>query len=74
MIKRSQRKKMPPSKLHVKVMQLLKARNCTLLDIHKATRVEQGWLSAVNQGRIQDPSANRLEPVYEFLTGKRLEF
>ena len=63
------------SELVETVINLMKNRPYTLTvrEIHKATGLPQGWIYRLQQGKIVEPSANRCEVLYEFLTGSPLE-
>lgn len=62
-------------KLHARTLELLKARarTVTLKSISEETGLEEFWLSKFQNETINDPSVNRIETLYEHLSGKSLE-
>lgn len=38
------------------------------------TGIPLGWIKMMSAGRIDDPSVCRTQTLYEYLTGKKLEF
>lgn len=66
--------RMEEPKLRAKVLELLgnRPRNMTYKDIADATDLPEPWLKTFAAGRIADPSVNRVETLYNFLTGKPL--
>lgn len=53
-------------------LRLLKERTNTLDCIHKETGLPFYWLRKFAYGEIKDPSVNRVEKLYEYLSGRRL--
>lgn len=45
----------------------------TLKKISDETGLPVGWLKVFSQDKVPDPSANRVETLYEYLTGERLK-
>jgi len=44
----------------------------TLLDIHRLTGLSYHWLTKLSAGNIHDPSVNKIQKLYEFLTGEHI--
>jgi len=44
----------------------------TYFDIAKATGLGMHWIESVATGRIKEPSVNRVQCLYEHLTGTKL--
>jgi len=44
----------------------------TLLEIHKASGVPFYWLKKFSAGEMLNPSVNRVQELYEFLTNSKL--
>lgn len=42
------------------------------LDIHKETGLPFYWLRSFRHNEAQNPSVNRVEKLYEFLSGKKI--
>lgn len=53
-------------------LRLLRERQNTLPDIAMATTLPFYWLRKVAGGEIADPSVNRIQTLYEYLSGKKL--
>lgn len=53
-------------------LNLLKKDNRSLLDIHKESKIPFYWLRKFKASEFSDPSVNRVQALYEFLTGKKL--
>lgn len=51
---------------------LLKDSEQTYSKIFVATGLEPNWLSGIASGRIKDPSVNRIQKLYEHLSGCKL--
>jgi hypothetical protein len=51
---------------------LLKERNQKLMDIQAATGISFFWLRRFNSGEIQEPGVNRIQTLYEYLSGRKL--
>lgn len=45
----------------------------TLKQISADTGLQLGWLKLFAQNKISNPSCNRVEKLYEYMTGKPLE-
>jgi hypothetical protein len=44
-----------------------------LKDIEKATEIPEGWLKRFSCNKIADPSVNRIETLYNYLSDKKLK-
>ena len=55
-----------------RVRVLLKDAPMTDLEIYRETGLNPGWLDAVRRGVTANPSVNRVEHLYKFLTGSEL--
>lgn len=55
-----------------KTVALLDADPRSSLEIHHASGLSFYWLRAMREGRARDPSVNRVQALYEFLTGTKL--
>ncbi len=62
------------SKLLNKVVELIKADPRTPAQLYRASGVPIHWINGLLYKTTKNPSASRLEYMYEFLTGKTLEF
>lgn len=62
-----------PGSLYSTTRVLLKGCKVPLLGIHSATGIPFYWLKKFSGGQVKDPSVNRVQALYEFLTGKSLE-
>jgi hypothetical protein len=60
------------STLLVKTLELLKGQN--LLHIYRDTGIPYYWLKTVASGKTKSPSVNRIQYLYEHLTGTKLNF
>lgn len=58
-----------------KTRQLLanRPRNMTLQDIEAATGISESWLRVFSRGKISDPSVNKVQVLFEHLTGSKLK-
>jgi len=67
-------KEIPPGDLLTKVLELLanRPRGVAYKDISLATGLPEPWLKLFAAGRISDPSVNRIELLYNYLTGRSL--
>jgi len=63
-----------PGSLMLRTRQLLRTDNRDLLQIHKDTKIPFYWLRAFSAGKFTNPSVNRVQKLYENLTGNPLEF
>lgn len=52
---------------------LLEQTKKTNLEIYAATGLQPGWLDTVRKGTTRNPSVNRIQFLYEHLSGKKLE-
>jgi hypothetical protein len=59
--------------LHRKTLELLKQSRIPLPEIYKETHLPYYWLKKFSSGEIKDPSVNRVQRLYEFLAGRKLE-
>lgn len=53
-------------------LKLLKERDKSLPEISEATGIKFYWLRKFHYGEIADPSVNRVQKLYEYLSGRRL--
>lgn len=51
---------------------LLLKSNRTYLQIYQDTGLDPNWLSSVLKGRTKNPSVNRIQKLYEYLSGRTL--
>lgn len=58
--------------LHLRTLELLHATSESLLDVHKESKLPYYWLRKFSSGEISDPSVNRVQALYEYLTGQNL--
>lgn len=58
--------------LHAATLQLLHKSDESLLIIHKESKLPYYWLRKFSSGEIADPSVNRVQALYEYLTGREL--
>lgn len=60
--------------LYEKTRELLKARPATMTFavIEKETGIKESWLRMFNRGKIENPSVNTVQALYEHLTGSKL--
>ena len=65
----------PPGELYQAVLRLIEERPriVTLKDIADGADVPLAWLKTFAAGNIRDPSVNRIEVLYGYLTGKSLD-
>lgn len=59
--------------LLAKTRELLKTTPNSYLDIYKSTGLTPFWLTGVSTGKVLNPSVNRIQQLYEFLAGKKLD-
>ena len=52
---------------------LLQTCNMRYLDIYRATGLSPNWLTGIATGKITNPSVNRVQALYEYLKGDKLE-
>lgn len=61
-----------PGSLMTETLRLLKDRNQTLPTIMVATGIPFYWLRKFSAGQIRQPSVNRIQKLYEYLSGRQL--
>jgi len=69
-MKRNPKLPQAQSTLYTKTMELLKKLNddgCSYLIIFQGTGLHPEWLAKLKQGKIKDPSVNRIEALHTFL-------
>lgn len=59
--------------LYSRTLDLLKQSGVPLPEIYKETHLPYYWLKKFSSGEIRDPSVNRVQRLYEFLAGRKLE-
>jgi len=59
--------------LHSRTLDLLKQSGVPLPEIYKETHLPYYWLKKFSSGEIKDPSVNRVQRLYEYLAGRKLE-
>jgi len=59
--------------LHSRTLDLLKQSGVPLPEIYKETQLPYYWLKKFRSGEIKDPSVNRVQRLYEYLAGRKLE-
>lgn len=59
--------------LHSRTLDLLEQSRIPLPEIYKETHLPYYWLKKFSSGEIRDPSVNRVQRLYEFLAGRKLE-
>ena len=62
----------PPGTLMTKTRELLNSGKYSIGDIYVATRIPWTWLEFFAKGKFKDPSVNRIQILYEFLSGHPL--
>lgn len=62
-----------PGSLYSRTLELLHASGKSLPLIYKETDIPFYWLRKFSSGTIPDPSVNRVQRLYEYLVGKKLE-
>lgn len=63
---------LPAGSLYTRTLSLLGTCSLTLIDIHKASGLPFYWLKKFSAGEIRDPSVNKVQKLYEFLTKRKL--
>lgn len=58
--------------LYEQTLKLLIASELTILDIAERADLPYDWLVSIRYDRVKNPSVNRIQKLYEFLTGKPL--
>lgn len=61
-----------PYSLHIKTLQLLHDDRRSLFSIHTRTGLSYSWLKKFCYEELPDPSVNRVQCLYEFLTREPL--
>lgn len=62
-----------PGTLMSRTITLLRERNETLPHITEKTGIPFYWLRKFAGGEIDDPGVNRIQKLYEYLAGRKLE-
>jgi hypothetical protein len=60
------------STLYEQTLELLIASDLTLTEIAINADVPYDWLVSIRYDRVKNPSVNRVQQLYEFLSGKPL--
>jgi hypothetical protein len=63
---------MDSTTLHERTLELLRTSDKSTADIASGADVNFYWLRKFRGGGFEDPSVNRVQKVYEFLTGAPL--
>jgi len=61
-----------PQSLITKTFVLLKEDERSLADISIRAQIPYFWLESFSKGKVKNPGINRVQYLYEFLTGKKL--
>ncbi len=61
-----------PNSLLTAVIKLLEKDKRTFMEIYKDTGIPFYWLQALSKGKFMNPSVNRVQYLYEQLSGKKL--
>lgn len=66
---------MTQTTLYERTLYHLRNRNIqlTLKEIAYVTHTNRNWLDKLSQGKIKNPSVNRIQTLYEYLTQTKLE-
>ena len=59
--------------LIIKTMELVNDYEGSLPELYKATDISFYWLRKFKNGEFANPSVNRVQWLYEFLSGKQLD-
>lgn len=62
-----------PGSLVQKVITLIKEDERSLRQLSEDSDLPLGWIKQVYYGPIRNPSANRVQYLYEFMSNKKLE-
>lgn len=62
-----------PNRLLIKTQELLKEDDRDIPTIFAESRIPLYWLQRFAAGQYQNPSVNRVQYLYEFLSGKELD-
>lgn len=60
------------STLYEQTLELLIASKLTIQDIATQADLPYDWLVSIRYDRVKNPSVNRVQKLYEFLSGKPL--
>lgn len=63
----------PIGSLYNRTLELLRTSQFTLPEIFRRSGISFYWLKRFKEGRIVDPSVNKVQALYEFLSGRKLE-
>lgn len=63
-----------PHSLLLKTKELLTNDNRTLIEIHRQSGIPFYWLQKFSSKNFENPSVNRVQYLYEFLTNTKLAF
>lgn len=58
--------------LHTRTWELLKSSDKTILEVHKESGLPFYWLRKFSLGLMKDPSVNKVQALYEFLSNEHL--
>jgi transcriptional regulator with XRE-family HTH domain len=58
---------------HTLYLARVRPRNITIEKIANVTGLSETWLKKFCAGQIEEPSVNKIETLYVYLTGKQLE-
>ena len=61
-----------PQSLMTKTKELMDAHSLTIVELHVASNISYYWLMKFSAGKFKNPSVNRVQYLYEFLTGTQL--
>lgn len=56
-----------------KTVQLLNKEGVDLHEIHSQTNLHYAWLVRIKRGDFNDPGVNKIQELYEYLTGKTIK-
>lgn len=62
----------PEGTLLVQTRRALQQSEQTYLEIYKATGLDPNWLGLLARDKTRNPSVNKVQQLYEHLTGKKL--
>lgn len=63
----------PTQSLHRTTLELLKSAGETTFDVASATGLSYSWLCTFAADQMRNPSVNKVQKLYEYLTGKPLK-
>lgn len=55
-----------------KTKELLEKYDGSYMEVYAKTGLQPSWISAMATGRVREPSVNKVQRLYEFLTGRAL--